>query len=378
MTMKTYKLLMLSLGALLFASCEKELDRNLTDVSVSVATSENVRYEGNIVYVKKGTPVQFLLQGDPDYISFFSGEIGHQYIYRNRTEISVDDIVSCNLKFSVWAQYGVANATGNSCKDQLDILYLSEEQDASNPDKTIVFPGMSKTNFEADSVLVEKETPWKTFIERNRLPQAPVSSVSGAISFDESVKKYIGKKLTLAIVVNKDQKQAPENLDPEKTTIAQSVFNFVNMRVVTKWKNGRETTTYASSFGFTPLNMKNKTTFEDQPAVDMPKNLEYGSVIKGVGGMWNLSGIGSGGFSINGAAEGFKWKYSWLVSDYLNLNECPTPDSGVKVKDFTQELDTYSYTYDKVGTYTATFLMNNANYAHDASKTCELIINVTE
>ena len=32
----------------------------------------------------------------------------------------------------------------------------------------------------------------------------------------------------------------------------------------------------------------------------------------------------------------------------------------------------------KVGTYTATFLMNNANYAHAANKTCELIINVTE
>ena len=378
MTMKTYKLLILSLGALLFASCEKELDRSLTDVSVSVATNENVRYEGNIVYVKKGTPVNFLLQGDPDYVSFFSGEIGHQYIYRNRTEISADDIVSCNLKFSVWAQYGVANSTGNSCKDMLDILYLTEEKDADNPDKTVVFPGMSKTNFEADSVLVEQETPWKTFIARNKLPQAPVGNASAATSFDEPVKQYIGKKLTLAIVLNKDQKEPPVNTDPEQTTIAQSVFNFVNMHVVTKWKNGRETITYASAFGFTPLNMKNKTTFKDQLPEDMPKNLEYGSVLKGVGGMWNLSSIGSGGFSINGAAEGNKWKYSWLVSDYINLNECPEPDSGVKVKDITQELNSYAYTYDKVGTYTATFLMNNANYAHEASKTCELIINVTE
>ena len=41
-TMKTYKLLMLSLGALLFASCEKELDRDLTDVSVTVATNDQV------------------------------------------------------------------------------------------------------------------------------------------------------------------------------------------------------------------------------------------------------------------------------------------------------------------------------------------------
>lgn len=58
--MKTYKFLILTLGTLLFASCEKELDRDLTDVSVTVATNENVRYEGNILTVKKGTPVEFL------------------------------------------------------------------------------------------------------------------------------------------------------------------------------------------------------------------------------------------------------------------------------------------------------------------------------
>lgn len=61
--MKTYKLLMLSLGALLFVSCEKELDRDLTDVSVTVATNDQVRYEGNILTVRKGTPIEFLLHG---------------------------------------------------------------------------------------------------------------------------------------------------------------------------------------------------------------------------------------------------------------------------------------------------------------------------
>ena len=149
--MKTYKFLILTLGTLLFASCEKELDRDLTDVSVTVATNENVRYEGNILTVKKGTPVEFLFHGDPDYISFFR------------------------------AQYGVAN----SCKDQFDVLYLAEEEDPDNPGNTIFFPGMSKNNFEADSVLVEKNTPWKELITRAQLPQAPVTSAAGALSFSK-------------------------------------------------------------------------------------------------------------------------------------------------------------------------------------------------
>lgn len=376
MTMKTYKLLILSLGALLFASCEREMDQDLTDVSVSVATNENVRYEGNILTVKKGTPIQFLLHGDPDYVSFFSGEIGHQYIYRDRKEISADDIVSCNLKFGIWSQYGVTA----SCKDQLDVLYLVEEPDPSDPEKTIFFPGMSKRNFEADSVLVEQETPWKAFIARADLPQTVLNNASSAINYNKSVTEYIGKKLTLAIVLNKDQREAESanNPDEPKATIAQSNFNFQNMRIETKWKNGRTTTSYASSFGFTPLNMKNKTFYKDQELDNMPKNLEYGSVVKGVSGMWNLGSISTGGFTISGTSADTKWKYSWLVSDYLNLAECPEPDSGVKVKDITLDLETYTYTYGQVGTYTATFLMNNANYTHAASKTCELIINVTE
>lgn len=378
MTMKTYKLLMLSLGTLLFAACEKELEQDLTDVSVTVVTNEHVRYEGNILTVKKGTPIQFLLHGDPDFVSFFSGEIGHQYIYHDRKEIAVEDIETCNLKFSVWSQYGVEN----SCKGQLDFLYMAEEQDPINPGNTIVFPGMSKTHFEADSVLVEKDTPWKSFatIERKDLPQKVLNNAASALSYETSMKEYIGKKLTLAIVLNKDQKEAeaaPTVEDP-KATIAQSTFHFQNMRVETKWKNGRVTTAYASSFGFTPLNMKNKTVFKDQTVDNMPKDLEYGSVTAGVSGLWNLSSIGAGGFTITGTASNSKWKYGWLVSDYLNLTECPAPDSGEKVKDMTLDLDTYSYTYKQVGTYTATFLMNNANYANATSKTCELIINVTE
>lgn len=75
----------------------------------------------------------------------------------------------------------------------------------------------------------------------------------------------------------------------------------------------------ASSFGFTPLNMKNKTKYEEQAPENMPKDLEYGSVSTGVTGMWNLSSIKSGGFTINGTAANNPWKYNWLVSDYLNL-----------------------------------------------------------
>lgn len=184
--------------------------------------------------------------------------------------------------------------------------------------------------------------------------------------------------------MNKDEKEAPFDPSPsaaypDGNTIIQSTFHVQDMHVETKWKNGRVTKLYASSFGFTPLNMKNKTEFKDQNKDYMPADREYGSVTTGgVNGLWNLTGIASGGMVINGTSAGNPWKYSWLVSDYINLVECPEVDSSVKVKDVSLDVDTYSYTYDQVGTYTATFLMNNFSYAHEASKICELIINVTE
>lgn len=374
--MKKYKLLILSIGMLWLISCDNRLEQDLSDAHIGVAVNENVKYEGNILTVKKGTPVEFLLQGNPDYITFFSGEIGHQYIYRDRKEYSAEDIVSSELKFSVWTQYGESIAY----EDLFDVLYLAEERnDETNEIVTPAFPGMSKTDFEADSLLVEKQTSWKTLVERAKLPNKPVSAAN-AYPYTIPIKQYIDKKLTLAIAYNKDKKEIKkENTETGKPeTIVQPTVNFQGMRIETTWKNGRTTTSYASAFGLTPLNMKNKTKFKDQSEYSMPKDLEYGSVTEGVAGMWNLVNIGTGGFTIRGAAKTFNWKYSWLVSDYLNLQECPEPDKGVWVKEMSQNPDSYTYTYNQVGTYTATFLMNNVNYDYADTKTQEIIVNVIE
>lgn len=374
--MKAYKWLIVGLGALFFTSCERDLNCDMDDVNVTVATNDQVRYEGNILTVKKGTPIEFLLHGEPDFVSFFSGEIGHQYIFRNRTELSPADIESCELKFSVWAQYGKAS----SCVNQFDVLYMAGS-DAEAQRSGAIFPGLSKTDFEADSVLVEKNTPWKELVSREKLPQKPVSGASAANDYSFNLKSYIGQKMTLALVLNRDKSEAisANNPDDPKATIVQSTFHVQDMHIQTKWKNGRITKSYASAFGFTPLNMKNKTVFKDQDEVIMPADREYGSVtLGGVPGMWNLNNIANGNFTIQGCAVNEVWKYSWLVSDYLNLTECPEPDTSVKVKDITVDQNSYSYTYNQVGTYTATFVLNKANYHDAASTTRELIINVTE
>ena len=78
--MKTSKLYIFLLSALAFTACTKDLTEGLDKVDVNVVASENVTMEGGIVTVRKGTPVEFSIAGEPDFITFFSGEIGHQYI----------------------------------------------------------------------------------------------------------------------------------------------------------------------------------------------------------------------------------------------------------------------------------------------------------
>ncbi len=169
--MKTSKLYILLLSTLAFASCTKEMTEGLDEVNVSVVTSETVTAEGSIITVKKGTPVEFSFAGEPDFITFYSGELGHQYIYRQR---------------------------------------------------------------------VENE-----------------------------------------------------------------------------------------------------------------------------------------GFYIHSTGSAYSWKTAWLVSDPIKITSCE-PDQGVSIKNLSQDIRSYSYTYENVGTYRATFLITNANYKHDDSQVYTVVVNVTD
>ena len=55
-----------------------------------------------------------------------------------------------------------------------------------------------------------------------------------------------------------------------------------------------------------------------------------------------------------------------------------SPDQGTKVKDITQRLDKYTYTYNQIGIYNVTFLARNANIDHSSTTTYHMVVNVVE
>lgn len=377
--MKTYKILTLAVMALGIVSCRQTLFEDVSKAGVSVSESENVKYNGNIITVKKGEPVNFNLAGSPDYITFFSGELGHQYIYRKTVEGDIDNIKSSRLKFTLWSQYGYTKGD----EPQMAVLFATQ-----NPDGTPVFPGLSR-NFEQDSIMVEENIDWNYLVDPELIPNKSgdkynvydgIKTEFSCNIFDIDVTDHIREKFTLALVQNKEKKQVRVGVPAEEKTYGQTTWHFEDMCLETTWKDGRVTKVYANAFGFTPINMKHKTVFEDHKdnEYQMPIDKEYGAVKASVEGCWNFSNLAAGKIDISGCAQNFEWKYSWLVSDYIDFAAKGEADQGVNIKDINLPVTSYEHTYNKVGTYKATFVMTNDNVYDAQQKVVEFVINVVE
>ena len=79
--MKLNKLLIaVSIATFALASCESEFTKD-AELNVNVATGDGVSFDGQTITVKSGTPVEFHFNGDPDFLTFYSGEAGKEYKY---------------------------------------------------------------------------------------------------------------------------------------------------------------------------------------------------------------------------------------------------------------------------------------------------------
>lgn len=369
--MKTSKLYIFLLSALAFTACTKDLTEGLDKVDVNVVASENVTMEGGIVTVRKGSPVEFSIAGEPDFITFFSGEIGHQYAYRQRVETEASDIVSSKLKFNIYREgtsYPKDNPRYTNC---IDVYYAY-----SDPDKGVEgFPGLSKSDFDADSTLVVGYD-WKEI-----LPKAAYDdlgdNITAAKSCELDVKNLVGKNLVIAIAYNREERPNPgEANKPDATT--QLKYYFDGMNIENTLRNNSVTRQYAGEFMFTALNFKD-SLYADRKALEsyLPEDMDYGTVTANVPGMWNMNNVANGGFYIHSTASGNPWKTAWLVSDPINITSCE-PDQGISIKNLSQDIRSYTYTYEKVGTYKATFLIHNTNYKHEDGGVYEVTVNVVE
>lgn len=346
-----YKILMTAVFSSLFlTACDQELKEE-TRMEVGVATDNNVSFDGKTITVKKGSPVNFTFNGSPDFISFFSGEIGNEYKYRNRTEMKIEDVTTCDIRFDMTPKYdGIPDNTPRKAID----VYLLEG-----------FQGMAKNNFEADKSLVQNAA-WTYLVPTDELPEKAVSTggVFQSFPYEKDLASYLGKSITIAFHYKGGSNAA----------LRQPTIGIDNLQIDIAFNNNRSETIKAKNFGFTPLNVVNNETDQQHNKVT---DREYGAVDGNIAGFWKINVATS--ILVGGSLANAKLKDSWLISDPILLNGSCDPDRGTAIKNTSQSLDIYAHTYKEAGTYTATFVANNANYVHQGAEVVrELTINVIE
>ena len=319
-------LILISLALLLsFSACEDELDKKV-GFSVS-ATSSGATTKGDTLIVSKSEPVTFHLEGNPDFISFFSGEAGSEYSKRNQTEIPIDEITS-KLNFTAFAQYGAIPNTMS--------VYLSTTFDGL----------LGAGNKKADSLRIE-QNDW---IDITALCNLPTAS-NGTSDVNIPLNEYLGKRLTIAFLYHTQQ-----------NTLAQPTWEIRNLKIVnTELKTGRDSELPATSMGFSPLDMYATNA------------LAYNS---GTGaGIW---GSNTARLRISSSPVGSAMNKDWMVSAPFTINSRQT-DKGVGIKTITDNvLQTYTRTYGTNGIYVVTFVASNSNFEHSAEAVKNLVIKVID
>ncbi len=329
--MKNYRFAITALlaAACLSVACEEDILRDVDECYITLDTENTYTV---------GEKVKFNIKGNPDYIYFFSGETGHKYEYRDRTTIAMENLETCKLVISYYADYGLAGS--------LDV-YASK-----------TFEGLKGDNAAAD--LATMQAIEASMDENKQIPGWD------KLRYDEGDRKvWTTQEYDLAEYA--DSFCLAFHWNPPVFDKQQRTY-WINFAVKTKFTGYDEVTTKGTALGMTSVSMN----VGDDPKITDAyyKNNGNGSVIftdsdKDI----KMQGVGAGAlpYALN----------SWVLTKPQPLNHI-SPDEGLSVKAVADDIYEYSYVYEKPGTYEATFVITNGNYQGTERKIQKMTVNVID
>ena len=331
--MKKFNIIVLStIVALLFNSCNNELT---TALVFNVKVDKAMTILNDTIIVKKATPLLFNFEGNPQFISYFSGETGKEYIYYNTTVIPTSEFDSCFLKFDV-TPLGVDGNIDNT-------LFLSVS------DK---FPGIlgiaSAPAFSNDSANIRNAKNFN-WVDLTTACQFPTTS-----GVKKSVKLDLMPLLSKNIALQFKYLTTKNDVDQPKWTIA-------NLKIVRYQKGKAAVEILASALGFRQFDILNQAT---------------AYAVAGAG-VWSKSNPVN--IYMNTTVAGNPLNEDYLVSLPTLINPVTSASKGDLVKNLSVDVKSYSYTYLTKGIYRATFSATNANYLDQGQyKQVSFIVKVTD
>ena len=290
-----------------------------------------------------GQPVVFNISGDVDNILFYSGEQGFEYQYKDRFSVPVENVNSASLLLEYQPRYGDAGSME---------VWISNK-----------FPGLSGTDAEADrktlAGMVEKMEGWTRldYVEGNSqewteqsylLTDSLDTKQNFCIAFHWNPKRYC-----------------------EKDEVADTIVKYLNQR--TYWINGRididVKDVKTSPIDLSGLSFVTVSMNEEVDAYH--KNSGNGSIVLDSSNADLIfQGVGQKD-SLNYAID------SWAISKPLDLNMVQN-DQGLLIKNQQNYLPSFSYTWDKAGTYKVVFVGTNSNIADSSMMLHEFTVTIID
>jgi hypothetical protein len=316
----------------LYSGCSEQTV-NVPDFSVKLANGQVLEMIGDTLVCKKTETLKFELEGNPDMLVFFSGQMGSEYKYRNRTEIEGNPTMRFQTKLDFGLQF-------NSLK-----VYFSS-----------TFPGITRDEA-TDRANISNMEYWTDITSQCNLPIVKTSPDNIKLSPTIDLKDYKGKPFYIAFRV-----VGPKGDESTWTLSNLSIINSSDGRDI-------EIGTFRT-IGFTAF---------DLLATSEPyKN--NGRPTGEINRRWNLTTFANnqitGGGSNDAAFTGTN--DDWAISAKIDLIKT-RPDAGTAIKGFDQApLEEFDFPYTKPGVYTITFLGTNSYYGSASQTVKELIVKIID
>lgn len=303
----------------------------------AAACTQDVVYEADYtVCLDKGNtyvagePVRFNFDGNVDNIVFYSGEIGHQYKFKDRFDVPMEAVNAATLGIDYQARYGEPGALE---------VYVSND-----------FTGLDGNDGAADRAAI------KAMVD---------GGMKGWTKLD-----YKEGPSTKWTQQDYDMKDYMENFSiafhwcPEKKDKVQRHY----------WINGTITLDlegmFPSTIEFTGLDFITVMMNEE---IEDPyiKNNGNGTIILNKPTTADIVMQGVGANVLPYAIDG------WAISKPIPLNKVAN-DQGTVIKNLQNYLHSFEYTWTEPGTYTVTFVGTNSNYAGASRKLYEMTVNIID
>lgn len=276
-----------------------------------------------------GEPVVFNIGGCPDYLIMWSGDYGHRYAYRNRTEAQLEAL-RLNYDLSLdWAGKRYRNAVK---------VYLSDDFDGI----------LEQENIE--------NATWTDLDDNLKVPVLGTDAAGFQHGKIENVNvdlaEYAGKPFYVAL------KYELPPLDPtlDESGITAHPDAFFSPKLV-QTIDGRtlERDNPKEDFGFGFCRI-HANSGSDNPTVTVVDDRKV---------------------TINGRKSSAQGTYVWAISQKLTP-AAVNPDEGISIKNASFDLKSYTYIYNEPGEYTVTFVARNANAWGYKEQIKEVTIKVVE